>query len=145
MRKYIAILLLMLPLFCAYNICHSGSNYYWLSREQWGMVWTVLNNGITLTLFLFIGYLLKDIKEQFIKSFRLSCYFVFAPYFALKIIYEISCKTGIPVKYWPHEGMTPEIWESVWSYGLVYITIAALILCLIIIHRSYVITRSNKP
>jgi hypothetical protein len=112
-----ALFLIMISLYHVSFYGHMG-----FPRETWKNVWAISENGLLLSLCTTIIIFSYGPVRRFFTI-------VLVPYFSLKILYHISCYFNIYL--W-----SPAKWENVWSYALVFLLIATLIYCLILIRRK---------
>jgi hypothetical protein len=103
-----------------YHVSYSG--YLGLSEKAWSLVWALSENGLSLTMCVIIGVYFSGTIG---KLFR----WLFIPYFSLKLIYHISCYSGI---YLLSKGM----WSNLWSAVLVLIFIVGLFMVFIKIRHA---------
>ena len=95
-----------------------------LSDESWGIVWAVGENGLSLFMCIILSIVLSG-------KMRLLFRYVLIPYFILKLVYYISCYSGIVF-------CSVAMWENIWSAMCVGLLILGLLYCLIVIRKRYV-------
>ena len=103
----------------SYHISFDG--YLGIGERTWGLIWAIGENGFALSLcglvlVYSVGWISRLMK------------FVFIPYFAFKLIYHISCYSGVYL-------FSPHTWETIWSYVLVLLFIVSISYCLILIRK----------
>lgn len=97
-----------------YHVSYDG--YLGLSQRFWESLWAISNNGIMLSMsFLVYLYSFGPLRSVML--------FIFMPYFTLKLIYQFSVYSEIYI-------VSPSVWEKIWSFALVFIIIASLIITL---------------
>ena len=84
---------------------------------KWLKIWEIAENGLLLTMSLYIAYL----SEGFMKIFFR---WVFPPYFIVKLVYHLSCYVGIYI-------MSPARWEQLWSGIVVAFLLTGLVFTII--------------
>ena len=104
-----------------YHVSFDG--YMGLSEKFWGTIWAVAENGFSLLL---CGIVIINTSGMIAKMFQ----WVFVPYFILKLIYHISCYSGLYL-------FSVDTWEAVWSSVLVILFVIALIYTLILIRKRH--------
>jgi hypothetical protein len=117
----VAVCLLFAIAISLYHVSFEG--YLGLSLKFWRSVWAISENGFSLALCVLVLIYSSGILNKLIK-------FVFIPYFALKLIYHLSCYSGIYL-------FSVDTWESIWSYVLVILFIVSLVYCLILIRKRH--------
>lgn len=105
-----------------YHVSFDG--YLGLSERTWSVVWAVSENGFALILCHIVSIYLCGVVR---KVFR----YVLMPYFILKLIYHVSCYSGLYL-------MSKEAWEELWSYVLVVLIIVCLAYCINLIRKDHV-------
>lgn len=118
----ISICLLFATAISLYHISFDG--YLGLTEAQWSTVWAVAENGFSL----FLCYLVAQSTAGIIK---VLFNWLFIPYFALKLVYHVSCYSGIYL-------LSKDIWEIIWSFILALMIITNLILCVKLMRKHYV-------
>jgi hypothetical protein len=98
-----------------YHVSYDG--YLGLSESTWGSVWALSENGFSLTLCVIVFLFTFGILRSLFK-------YVFIPYFTLKLIYHISCYSGIYI-------CSPDTWIYIWSSVCVLLFICGLTILLI--------------
>jgi hypothetical protein len=89
---------------------------------KWSIIWTISENGLGMSISLLISLL----TEGFVKFlFR----WIFVPYFIIKLIYHISCYTGIIL-------LPLVVWSWFWSIELIVFFAVMFILCMIYIIKE---------
>jgi|WetSurMetagenome_2_1015567.scaffolds.fasta_scaffold00157_37 hypothetical protein len=114
--------LLFLISISLYHISYYG--YLGLPKESWGRVWSISENGLLLSLCASVLILSYGIIRKFFAV-------IFCPYFAMKIVYHLTYYFNIKI----HDD---ELWDKIWSYGLVFLFLSGLIYLIILIRRRYV-------
>ncbi len=117
----VALCLLFAVVISLYHVSFDG--YLELSEQTWGTVWAIAENGFSLLL---CGIVIINTSGLVSKLFQ----WVFIPYFVLKLIYHISCYSGIYL-------FSVDTWEVVWSSVLVILFIVSLIYTLILIRKRH--------
>jgi hypothetical protein len=112
--------LLFAMMISLYHISHEG--YLGLTENQWGVIWGIAENILSLVMCIIIG---RNTIGEVKNLFR----WLFIPYFSLKIIYHFSCFSGI---YF----LAKSSWETIWSYAVVIILLSAMFYCLILTRRK---------
>jgi len=105
-----------------YHVSHEG--YLGLTDAQWGSVWAISENGLSLSLCFIISVYSCGVL-------RIISKYVLIPYFIIKLIYHFSCYSGIIL-------LSEEIWGVIWSYILVSLLTVCLIYCLTLTRRNHV-------
>jgi hypothetical protein len=105
-----------------YHISYEG--YKGLTEAQWGSIWAISENGLSLILCAIISILSYGML-------KVTMRYLFLPYFFLKLIYHFSCYSGLVL-------ISPEAWNRVWSVVLICQIIVSLFYCLILIHKKNV-------
>jgi hypothetical protein len=116
----LVICLLFIIVISLYHISYDG--YLQILGKTWDVIWAVSNDGLMMTMSLIISLLSIGLVK---KIFR----WVFVPYFILKLVYDISCFSGVVF-------FEKAIWEDIWSYVLVISLTIFLFLCTIQIQRK---------
>jgi hypothetical protein len=109
----ISLCLLFVTAISLYHISYNG--YLGISENGWSTIWAVAENGFSLFLCVLVA---NAIQGTIRKLFN----WIFVPYFALKLIYHVSCYSGIYL-------LSKEIWEFIWSFVLVFMIIGSLLYC----------------
>jgi hypothetical protein len=102
----------------------SSDGFMGLTSGQWGVVWAISENGLSLVMSFLISLLTVGIVKIMFK-------WLFVPYFALKLIYHISCYSGIYL-------LSKRSWEFVWSFIIVSFIVFAVGYCLFLIKKKNV-------
>jgi hypothetical protein len=103
-----------------YHLSHEG--YLGLSEKQWGVVWSISEEGLTLTLCTVIFLFATGFIKWFFGGLLV--------YLGIKIIYHVSCFSGIY--------LFPKFtWENVWSIILVVLLIFGLFYCLYLLKKRH--------
>jgi hypothetical protein len=115
----VALCLLFAVAISLYHVSFDG--YMGFSEKSWGTVWAIAENGFSLLL---CGIVIINTSGLLSQIFK----WVFVPYFVLKLIYHISCYSGIYL-------FSVDTWRDVWSVVLVIFFIVSLIYTLILIRK----------
>jgi hypothetical protein len=105
-----------------YHVAQDGD--MGLTQAQWRIVWAISENGLSLVMSFLISLLTVGIVKIMFK-------WLFVPYFVLKLIYHISCYSGIYL-------LSRRSWEFVWSFIIVYFIVFAVGYCLFLIKKKNV-------
>jgi preprotein translocase subunit SecE len=103
-----------------YHLSHEG--YLGLTEKQWGVVWAISEEGLTLTLCTVIFLFATGFIKWFFGGLLV--------YLGIKIIYHISCFSSIYL-------FSKEIWIDLWSIVLVFLLIFSLFYCLYLIKKRH--------
>ena len=117
----VALCLLFAVAISLYHVSFDG--YLGLSEKSWGTVWAIAENGFSLLL---CGIVILNTSGIVRQMFQ----WVFVPYFVLKLVYHISCYSGLYL-------FSINTWEIVWSLVLVILFIVSLIYTLILIRKRH--------
>jgi hypothetical protein len=102
----------------AISLFHLSSNGEdGLTPAKWGVIWTISENGLAISLCLMISFLVEGLIKIIFR-------WVFIPYFAIKLLYHISCYSGI---YF----LPIIVWSWIWTIELIVWLIITFILCII--------------
>ena len=113
-------ILLFVILISIYHISFDG--YLGISEKNWAVVWAIAENGLLLTLSFIV-------VSRSIGIVRIICRWILTPYFILKLIYHLSCFSGIYL-------FSIKTWMNFWSFVLVGLIITTLIACINLIYRK---------
>lgn len=116
----VAMCLLFAIAISLYHVSFEG--YLGLSEKSWGAVWAIAENGFSLLLCSIVILNTSGVMKVIFK-------WVFVPYFVMKLVYHISCYSGLHL-------FSVDIWEIVWSSVLVILLIASLIYTLFLIRKK---------
>jgi len=97
-----------------YHISYDG--YLGVSEKTWGLIWSVSENGLLLTLSFVICIAFSGIIRTFFT-------YIFIPYFIIKLIYQISCYSGIYI-------VSKKTWDNIWSFFCILSLITGIIITL---------------
>ncbi len=111
----IVICLIFIIAMSFYHISFNG--YLGIGEKTWDVIWAFSENGLLL----FMSYLISMLTAGVLRMFF---QWIFIPYFSLKLIYHLSCYSGIYL-------FSPQVWGNIWSVVLVFIFLIFLILILI--------------
>ncbi len=115
----VALCLLFAVAISLYHVSFEG--YLGLSERTWGTVWAIAENGFSLLL---CGIVIINTYGVMKIVFK----WVFVPYFVLKLIYHISCYSGIYL-------FSVDTWEVIWGYVLAILFVVSLIYTLFLIRK----------
>lgn len=103
-----------------YHLSFDG--YLGLSATFWDAEWSIAENGLLL----FLSFIVLLLTSGIIKNaFR----YVLMPYFALKLVYQFSCYSGI--YFW-----STQVWENIWSCVLIIQIVLGIVYCLIKVRKG---------
>ncbi len=117
----VALGLLFMIVISLYHVSFDG--YLGLSEKSWGTVWAIAENGFSLLL---CGIVILNTYGVMKIVFK----WVFVPYFVLKLIYHISCYSGIYL-------FSVDTWEVIWGYVLAILFVVMLVYSFILIRRYH--------
>lgn len=105
-----------------YHVSFNG--YLGLSDSTWGTIWAISENGFSLMLCSIIVLNTSGMIRQLFSK-------VFIPYFVLKLVYHISCYSGLYL-------FKVKTWENIWSTVLVLLFVISFIYLWVIIRKRHV-------
>lgn len=108
-----ALVLFFAIVISSYHLSYDG--FLGLSERAWALVWAVSENGMMILLSSFLALMTTVPSKNIFK-------FVLIPYFAVKIIYHISCYSGVVF-------MSEQGWSRLWSIILVALLIITIFVC----------------
>lgn len=127
MRKYdlieaclVIISILFMIVISLYHLSFEGS--FGISAKTWNVIWAFAENGLALSLCVIISL-------YFLGIVKLIFRYVFAPYFAIKLLYHFTCLSGVKI-------LPAPAWEVVWSFILVILFIVTIIYLKVVIHKK---------
>jgi hypothetical protein len=106
--------------FCSYHVSFNG--YLGLTTSQWKLEWATSQNLFSLFMVILIVIAYSGTIHCFFK-------YVFAPYFIIKLLYHISCYSGLYL-------FSPQVWEVIWSFIIVALIGIGLIYCIQLIRKG---------
>jgi hypothetical protein len=109
-----------------YHLSYPG--FLGLSCKAWNLVWAIAENGFSLLLCTITAWLTTG-------SMRFMFTWIAAAYFPIKILYHISCYSGVYL-------FSKEGWECIWSIEVVLLLLIGLICCAIYIKNDYEVSES---
>ncbi len=116
----VALCLMFAIVISIYHVSYEG--FLGISNKVWGSVWAVAENGFSL---LMCGIVVMYSHGTIKLVFR----YLFIPYFILKMIYHVSCFSGIYL-------LSADVWSLIWSLILIVCIFVALVYCLLLIKRN---------
>lgn len=117
----VAVCLLFAIAISLYHVSYEG--YLGLPLKFWRATWAISENGFALVLCFIISLNTIGVMQMIFR-------WVFMPYFILKLIYHLSCYSGVYL-------FSVDTWENIWSVILVMLFIVSLVYCLILIRKRY--------
>ena len=104
-----------------YNLSFSG--FLGLSVKSWTLIWAISENGIPICLCIALLLPITEITKSIAK-------YVLIPYFIIRLAYHVSCYLGI---YF----ISRVAWSWIWGIELVIAGIFGLIICGVLIRKSW--------
>jgi hypothetical protein len=105
---------------CFYNLSSDG--FLGLSTKKWNLIWAISENVFPIFLCIGLSFYFEGVIQFLLR-------WLFVLYFAIRLIYHISCYCNIYM-------FSPKAWNIIWGIELVLLILSGLFVSIILMIKE---------